>query len=259
MIRLIALKELRSLFHAPSTWFILGGLQLVLALLYLQWLNDFLLIQAKLSLFANAPGATQAIVPNFFSSNVIGEWPDSRPGLGLIMMMLTPVFAMRLLAEERRNQTMPLLLAAPVSSAHIVLGKFAGLLAFLWLIVLGCSAMTLTLALGTPMDYGLWFANTCGLLLLVASYAALGLYISSLTAQPLVAAIAALGVLAGLWTMEAGASDGYRIWHAISPTGHFQSFNSGLFDSGDFIYYLLFCAFFLLLATRRFDNNRIYG
>jgi ABC-2 type transport system permease protein len=247
LIRLIALKELRSLFHAPSTWFILGGLQLILSLSYLWRLNDFLQLQAKMTLFANAPGATQAVIPYFFSI------------VALVMMMLTPVFTMRLLAEERRNQTLPLLLSAPVSCAHIVLGKFAGLLVFLWLIVLGCTAMMLTLALGTPMDFGLLFANACGLMLLVASYAALGLYISSLTVQPIVAAIGALAALFGPWLVESGASDGYRIWHAIAPTGHFQGFNGGLLDSSDMAYYLLFCAFFLLLAIRRLDNNRIYG
>ncbi len=247
MIRLIAFKELRSLFHAPSTWYILGGLQFILALSYLGRLDEFLKIQAKLSLIANAPGATQAVLPYFFSI------------AALVMMMFTPVFTMRLLSEERRNQTLPLLMSAPISSTVIVLGKFAGLLAFLWLIVLGGAAMTLTLALGTPMDYGLLLANVCGMLLLTACYCALGLYISSLTAQPIVAAIGALAVLSGLWLAESAASDGSPLLHAIAPTGHFQSFNGGMLDSGDMAYFLVFCAFFLLLAVRRLDNNRIYG
>jgi ABC-2 type transport system permease protein len=247
MIRLIALKELRSLFHSPSTWYILGGLQFILALSYLGRLDEYLQLQAKLSLLANAPGATQSVVPYFFSI------------VALVMMMFTPVFTMRLLAEERRSQTLPLLLAAPVSGSSIILGKFAAMVCFLWIIVLAGAAMTLTLALGTPMDFGLLFANACGLLLLTASYCALGLYISSLTAQPIVAAIGALGALAGLWLAESAAADGSHLLHLIAPTGHFQSFNSGLLDSADFTYYILFCAFFLLLAIRRLDNNRIQG
>ncbi len=247
MIRLIALKELRSLFHAPATWYILGGLQFILALSYLGRLDEFLKIQTQLKLVANAAGATQSVIPYFFSI------------VALVMMMFTPVFTMRLLAEERRNQTLPLLLAAPISSAVIVLGKFAGLLVFLWLIVLACTAMTLTLALGTHMDFGLLLANVCGMLLLTASYCVLGLYISSLTAQPVVAAIGALAVLSGFWLAESAASDGSRFLHIITPTGHFQSFNGGLLDSGDLAYFLLFCAFFLLLTIRRLDNNRIYG
>lgn len=247
MIRLIALKELRSLFGAPSTWFILGALQFILALAYLGRLNEFLQIQAQMALIANAPGATQAVAPYLF--NVIA----------LIMLILTPVFTMRLLAEERRNHTLALLLSAPVSTARIVLGKFIGLLAFLWAIILCCTAMAATLMLGTAMDMGLLLANACGLFLLTASYAALGLYVSALAAQPIVAAIGALAALFGLWLAESGARDGYRVWHALAPTGHFHNLNSGLVDSGDLAYFLLFCAFFLALAIRRLDSNRSYG
>lgn len=248
MIRLIALKEWRSLLHAPSTWYIFAGLQLILGWIFLWLMDTFLKVQSQLSLIANAPGATQAIVPVFF-----------REFLSPLIMVVTPVFTMRLLAEERRNQTMPLLLSAPVSSTRIVLGKFAGLLGFLWLIILSCTAMTLTLRVGTAMDLGLLLCNVAGLLLLTASNAALGLYISSLTAQPIVAAIGALAALLGPWWIERSAFDSYRLWHDIAPTGHFRNFNGGLLDSADVVYYLLFCAFFLTLAVRRLDNTRVYG
>lgn len=247
MIRLIAVKELRGLFHTPSTWYILGAIQLILASIFLGLMNEFMEAQAKLSLIANAPGATQSVVPYFF--NV----------LALLLLILAPVFTMRALAEERRTHTMPLLLSAPVSSAHIVLGKFAGLLAFLWLIVLGNAVMTLVLKIGTDMDIGLLLGNALGLMLLTASYTALGLYVSSLTAQPIVAVVGALATLLGLWLAERSASGSYRIWHALAPTGHFHDLNSGLLVSGDVVYYVLFTAFFLMLAIRRLDNTRTYS
>jgi ABC-2 type transport system permease protein len=247
MIRLIALKELNSLFAAPATWLILGALQFILGVSFLARLDAFLQLSPQLALIANAPGATQIVVPYLF--NIVA----------MIMMILTPVFTMRLLAEERRNQTLALLLSAPVSSTQIVVGKFIGLLLFLWLIAVCCAAMALTLMLGTPMDVGLLLANASGILLLTASYVALGLYVSALAAQPIVAAIGALAALFGLWLAESSAADSYRVWHALTPTGHFQNFNGGLLDSGDLVYFLLFCAFFLLLAIRRLNNNRLYG
>ena len=247
MIRLIALRELRSLFHAPSTWFILGALQFILAYSYLARLDAYLQLQPQLALIASAPGATQWIAPGLAGT------------VALVMMTLTPVFTMRLLAEERRNKTLALLMAAPVSARQIVLGKFSGLLLFLSLVIFASTAMALTLALGTPMDFGLLFANAAGLLLLTASYAALGLYISSLTAQPIVAAIGALIVSFGLKAVEEYGSDGNRALIALTPTGHFRSFNAGLLDSSDVAYFMLFCAFFLLLTMRRIHNNHIYG
>ncbi len=244
MIRLIALRELRSLLGAPSSWLILAALQFILAWLFLSLLNTFLQKQAQLALLPSAPGATASVIPPLFGI------------AALVMLMLVPIFTMRLLAEERRNQTIALLLSAPVSGTQIVLGKFIGLVLFLWLIVLGCSAMTLTLMLGTPMDAGLLLVNMAGLLMLTASYAAVGLYISALATQPIVAALTTLAVLAGLWLAESIGSDSYQMWHRITPTSHFQSFNGGLLDTGDWAYFLICCAFFLLLAIRRVNNNR---
>lgn len=247
MIFTIAHKEFRSLFATPSTWLILGVLQFIFGWFFLARLDAFLQVQTQLAQLANAPGATQAVAVPLFGT------------LALIMMMLAPVFTMRLIAEEKRNQTLTLLLAAPVSSAHIVLGKYLGLLLFLLLIIADCALMVLVLAAGTQLDTGLLLSNALGLLLLTASYAALGLYISSLTAQPAVAAISALAALFGLWLVEIGAVDSDNAWRMLPPTGHFQSFNTGLLNSADLVYFVLFSAVFLLLAIRRFHNNRIYG
>ena len=247
MIFTIASKEFRSLFAMPSTWLILGALQFIFAWFFLARIDAFLQVQAQLAQIANAPGATLAVATPLFGT------------IALIMMMLVPIFTMRMLAEERRNQTLTLLMTAPVSSAHIVLGKFFGLMLFLLLIIATATLMALTLAIGTQMDTGLLLTNALGLLLLTACYAALGLYVSSLTAQPVVAAIAALATLFGLWLVDVSALDSDNSWHAITPTSHFLNFNVGLLNSSDVIFFLLFCAAFLLLASRRLHNNRIYG
>ncbi|MDO8413080.1 MAG: ABC transporter permease subunit [Gallionellaceae bacterium] len=247
MISIIALKEFRSFFAAPATWFTVAALQFIFAWFFLARLDAFLQVQVQLAQLANAPGATLAVATPLFGT------------IALIMMMLVPIFTMRLLAEERRNQTLTLLMTAPVSARDIVLGKFFGLMLFLLLIIATCTLMVLTLMLGTRLDLGLLFSNACGLFLLTACYVALGLYISSLTAQPLVAAISSLAALFGLWLMEVSAVDNDHIWHAFSPTTHFQNFNVGLLNSGDLVFLLLFCMTFLLLAMRRLRNNSIYG
>lgn len=247
MIRLLALRELRSLFALPSTWFILAALQFVFAWFFLARLEAYLELQPQLAQLANVPGVTATVAAPMFNT------------VALLLMMLAPMFTMRLIAEERRNQTLPLLLSSPLSSRHIVLGKFFGLLAFLALLACGVPLMLYTLALGTAIDHGLMLSNLLGLLLLTASFVALGLYISALTAQPVIAAIGALAALAGLWLADIGATAEDSPWHALSPLNHFQSFNSGLLDSGDAAFFVLFSTAFLLLAMRRIHNNRIYG
>ena len=247
MILTIAHKEFRSLFATPSTWIILGALQFIFAWFFLARLDAFLQIQTQLAQILNAPGATQSV-----ASPLLGT-------VAFILMMLIPVFTMRLIAEERRNQTLVMLMAAPVSSWEIITGKFLGLLLFMSLIIAACLIMVLTLALGTHLDIGLLLTNALGLLLLTACYIALGLYFSTLTTQPIVAATGTLAALFGLWLIDVAGSSTSMILKALSPTVHFQSFNAGLLLSQDFAYFLLFCATCLLLAIRRLHNTRIYG
>ena len=247
MILTIAHKEFRNLFTTPSTWIILGVLQFIFSWFYLARLDAFLQVQSQLSQLANPPGVTQSV-----ASPVLGT-------VAFILMMLVPIFTMRLISEERRNQTLTLLLAAPIACWEIIMGKFLGMLLFLTLIIAACFLMLLTLALGTPLDYGLIITNVVGLILLTACYTALGLYFSTLTAQPIVAATGTLAILFGLWLLDAAGSSSSMILKALSPTIHFQSFSSGLLLSKDLAFFILFCTFCLLLAIRRLHNTRIYG
>ncbi len=247
MIRLLALRELRSLFTMPSTWFILAALQFIFAWFFLNSLQAFLDIQPQLAQLANAPGVTTIIGAPLFNM------------VALLLMMLVPMFTMRLIAEERRNQTLSLLLSSPLSIRQIVLGKFLGLMIFLSVMVASIPLMIYSLAVGTYLDHGLLLSNLLGLLLLIASYVALGLYVSTLTPQPIIAAIGALAVLIGLWLADIAAPAENSPWHLISPLHHFQSFSTGLLDSGDAIFFLIFTSVFLLIAMKRLSNNRIYG
>ena len=115
--------------------------------------------------------------------------------------------------------------------------------------------MIMTLALGTPVDYGLLLLNVLGLLLLAASYTALGLYFSALTIQPAVAAISTIAVLFGLSLLAGISPDSSIAFDAISPTHHFRSFNNGLFNSTDLIFFLLFSITFILLTWHKLKNE----
>ena len=247
MIRLLALRELRSLFAMPSTWFILAALQFIFAWFFLARLEAFLEVQPQLAQLANPPGVTSTVAAPMFNT------------VALLLMMLVPMLTMRLIAEERRNQTFTLLLSSPLSGLHIVLGKFVGLLIFLLVLMSGVVLMLYSLAFGTALDHGLLLSNILGLFLLTASYIALGLYISALTAQPVIAAIGTLAVLVGLWLADIGATAEDSPWHSISPLNHFQNFNNGLLDSSDAAFFVIFTAVFLLLAMKRLHNNRVYG
>ena len=240
MIFTLIKKEFRSLFVAPSTWLMLALLQFIFAWFFFARMDDYLHVQAQLAQMDNAPGATISIASPLASV------------LALVLMMLIPLFTMRLIAEERRNQTWMLLSTAPITATHIVLGKFFGLMALLTLIIAACALMMSVLAIGTHADFGLIFSNILGVWLLAGCYAALGLYFSAFTRQPIVAAFGAIAVSFGLWILEM-SSGAIR---TLSPNVHFQNMNVGLISSVDICYFMLFGSVFLLLAIRLIRHER---
>lgn len=247
MIFTIAAKELRSLFGSPLAWVILAVLNAVIAYIFLLQIDAFNAIQPQLAQLPNAPGITEIIVAPLFGSVVI------------VLLMVTPLLAMRLIAEERRQRTLTLLLSAPISMTEIVLGKFLGLFLFLCSVIALTLLMSLSLYAGGKLDLGLIAANLAGIILLAASFTAIGLYISSLTSHPVIAAIGSLGALLGLWVIGMAGSEPGNVLVQISLIKHFESFNKGLIDSGDVAYFLLCIGLFLVLTVRRLDQDRLRG
>jgi len=254
MIFTIAAKELKALFASPLAWVVLTLAQATLGLLFLRWLDEFLQREPQLVGMSNAPGLTESVAVPFFHNAFV------------VFLFAVPLLAMRLVAEERRNQTLVLLMSAPVSMTEIVLGKFAGLAAFLLAIVALITLMPLSLALGARIDYGLLAGLVAGLVLMVASFAAVGLYISCLTAHPVVAAFGAFIALLAMALFGEIAEDGLRargvalgasLARVISPLKNFEPFLRGVLDTYAVACSLLLIAVFLTLAIRQLDAQRL--
>ncbi len=242
-VRVIAGRELRSLFLSPLAWTILGVVQFVLAWLYLSQVDFFLQFQPRLAALAQAPGVTQLVVAPLYGN------------VALVLLLVVPLLTMRLISDERRNGTLSLLLSAPLSMTEIVLGKYLGLMAFLLLMASLIALMPLALLAGTPLDWGLLAAIQLGVVLLLGSFAALGLFMSTLTAYPAVAAVASFGALLFLWLLDWAGEQGSLLGQ-LSLMRHYQALLQGVFDSADVIYYLLFIVTFLVLSIQVLDAQR---
>ncbi|MBU6509599.1 MAG: ABC transporter permease subunit [Gammaproteobacteria bacterium] len=248
MILTITGRELKHLFLSPLAWCVLAVIQFIVAWMFLVQVDNFLKFAPTLAGSPNAPGVTDAIAAPIFSTAAI------------VMLLVVPIMSMRLIAEERRSGTLSLLFSAPVSMTEIVLGKYLGLLIFL-LIMLGLiTLMPLSLAVGTHLDYGKLFAGVLGLALLLGAFAAAGLFISTLTRQPVVAAVSSFGLLLLLWIISwagSGSAEYSPVFHYLSLVDHYSSLLTGSFNSTDVIYYLLFIVTFLVLGIRRLDAYRL--
>lgn len=240
----IAWRELRNLFLSPLAWCVLFAVQLIHGWLFAVSVEGFRGDPNGVS------GVTDQVGAGLFSI------------ASVIMLMVVPLLSMRLFSEERRNGSLTLLLSAPLRMSEIVLGKYLGLMAFLALMVVLLAAMPLSLAAGTTLDYGKLAAGALGLLLLLGSFAAAGLFMSTLTRQPVVAAMASFGLLMFLWFINwlgRGSPRFSGVLHYLSLTDHYTSLLRGSFDSTDVVFYLLFIATFLVLAMRRLDSARLQG
>ncbi len=250
MIGTIALRELKNLFLSPLAWAIMAVLQLILAYLFLSQIDTFLQLQPRLAGIEGAPGVTDIVVAPLLQT------------IGFLLLLIAPAITMRVFSDEKRNHTLSLLLSSPVSMTEIVLGKFLGVTLSLLLLLAMLTAMPVSLYAGTSLDAGKLASGLLGLALLLSAFAAVGIFMSSLTEQPVVAAISTLGLLILLWIVDwTGTQEENMtgLLQYLSLQTHFESFLKGLFSTTDVVYYLLLIATFLVLSIRRLDQQRLTG
>ena len=247
MIWVIAKREVTAMFLSPLAWIILAVVQIILGYLFLANLDNFYLLQPQLLHLANTPGVTDLVVTPLMQVAAI------------ILLMVMPLITMRTLAEEKRQRTLSLLVSAPLSMTEIVLGKYLGLLLFVVVLVSLLMLMPLSLYLGTSLDGGKLFSIYLGMLLLLSAFAAIGLYLSSLTENQTIAAVSTFGALLMLWIVDWFGSTGANqsLLAYVSLLQHHQSLLEGVFDSSDIGYFLLLITAFLVLTIRQLDRERL--
>lgn len=242
----LARLELLRLFLSPLAWVILALTQMLLAYLFLTHIDYFSSIQARIAAIPGAPGVTELV-----ASPLLGN-------AAIIILLVSPLLTMRAFAEERRNDTLPLLASAPLSMTQIVLGKYFGNLGFFLILVLLTLLMPVSLSVATTLDFYQLSASMLGLILLIASFTAIGLYMSSLTRQPTIAAISSFALLFLLWIIDrAGDGGEFSILSWLSLLNHFEPMTQGQINTQDLSFYLIVITTFLLLTIRRLDRERL--
>lgn len=244
----IAAREIRILFLSPLAWSILAVVQLLLGYLFLAQLEYFQLIQPRLAGLEDSPGVTDLVVAPLYGN------------AGVISLLVTPLLTMRLISEERRSRTLSLLLSAPVSITEIILGKYLGTLGLMGALVLMITCMPLSLAVGTSLDWGKFAACVLALSLMLAAFTAVGLYLSTLTNQPIVAAVGGFGVLLLLWIIDWSSTIGTesgQVLEYLSMLRHYENLLKGQVSTSDLAYFFLLSVGFIVLSIHHLDNDRL--
>jgi len=170
---------------------------------------------------------------------------------------------MRTYSEEKRSGTIELLLTSPVNDVQIILGKFFGAMG-LYAAMLGVTVLYISILffLGNP-EWKPVIAGYLGLLLMGGCFIAVGLLVSSLTKNQIVAGIATFAVFLFLWVInwigESAGPTGREIVTYVSITDHFTDFARGVIDTKHVVYYLSFITFGLFLTAKSVDSERWRG
>jgi ABC-2 type transport system permease protein len=249
----IAHKELRSYFASPIAYIVIGFFTLLFGWFYIGILEWFVRqgLQGQMGMGAGSMNVNQQMIRPLILN------------ITVVFLFLLPLITMRTYAEEKRSGTIELLLTSPLTDLEIVLGKFLGALGlYAVMVAVTLIHFGLLFAFGTPEWKPLATAYL-GLLLFGGCFIALGLFISSLTKNQIVAGAATFGVFLLLWVVdwigEGLGPTGQAIVKYLSMTDHLDDFVKGVIDTKHLVYYLSFIAFGLFLTVRSVDTERWRG
>jgi len=183
-----------------------------------------------------------------------GLWQFVFLDMRLCLLLVLPLMTMRLFAEERKLGTIELLWTYPVRDAQIVAGKFLACWLFFLLMLLLTAINPLIFYRFYQFAAGPLLAAYLGIFLLGTAFIACGLFVSSLTENQVVSAMATYGILVFFWFLtwneEATSQTLLRTLLRLSLFDRFYNFSRGVIDTRDVAFFLLFTAVFLFLTLQ---------
>ncbi|MBT8245630.1 MAG: gliding motility-associated ABC transporter permease subunit GldF [Winogradskyella sp.] len=181
-----------------------------------------------------------------------------------ILIFLVPAVTMRSFSDEKKQGTLELLVTKPISHLQIVLGKYFG--AFILIIIALIPTLLYVYTvhkLGNPegnLDIGSTLGSYIGLLFLVASYTAIGVFASSLTDNQIVAFIVAIFICFIFYFGFDGITS-YNLFGSgfnlenFGMSSHYKSISRGVIDTRDLLYFMSLAAFFIVLTKLNIKNK----
>ena len=252
-ITALADKELRAYFASPIAYIIIGLFALLFGWFFYMFLTVFIRQSEQMMQFGGGGGA------NINQQMIRGVLQNA----AVIILFVMPMITMRTYSEEKRSGTIELLLTSPVTDFQIIMGKFLGAMAlYAAMLLVTVVYMGILFVYGNP-EWRPVVAGYLGLLLMGGCFIAVGLLISSLTKNQIVAGFLTFAVFLMLWVINwIGDSSGPRtqaIVSYLSITEHFDDFARGVIDTKHLVYYLSFITFGLFLTAKSVDSERWRG
>jgi len=251
----IAQKEIKSYFASPIAYIVIGLFALMYGYFYAVMLYYFVRQSMQMGQMGMQGPAAMNVNQQML-----------RPllqNVTILTLFLLPMITMRTYAEEKRSGTIELLLTSPITDFQIIVGKFLGAMA-LYAIMLAVSLIHIAILFkfGSP-EWKPIATAYLGLLLMGGCFISLGLFISSLTKNQVVAATITFAVFLMLWVITwIGSFAGPTVeglTSYLSIIEQFDDFAKGVVDTSHLIYYFSFITFGLFLTAKSVDSERWRG
>ena len=251
----IAHKELKSYFNSPIAYIVIGFWALLYGYFFVALLNYFVRQSMQMGQFGmqgpQAMNVNQQLIRPLLQNVLI------------LILFLMPMVTMRSYSEEKRSGTIELLLTSPLTDFQIIMGKFLGAMA-----LYGAMLAVTLIHVGLLFIYGRpeWkplVTAYIGLLLMGGCFISVGLFISSLTKNQIVAGMVTFAVFLLLWIITwIGSFSGPtidKLTQYLSIVDHYDDFGKGVIDTTHLIYYVSFITFGLFLTAKAVDSERWRG
>lgn len=248
---IICRKELRSYFVSPIAYILLALFAIAFGFFFWNFVYAFV-----------NEGIASQMRGNAFPMNVNEQLirPLIANDLSIIGLFLVPLISMRLFAEEKRTGTFELLATSPVHDYQMILGKWlAAMILYGAMLLLTAINFAWIFKYGSP-DWKPLAIAYLGLFLQAGLMLAIGIFISSLTRNQIIAGSVSFVVCLLLWIVgwvnEYDSTPAARVMAYLSIPSHFESFTKGLFSLKDAVFFVTAIFLGLFLTARSLESLR---
>jgi ABC-2 type transport system permease protein len=256
-IAAIVERELRAYFNSPIAYVVLTIFIFLSGLFFTSILGQVMQMALFSQMQAQQTGPQPIDMPGMISRAFLST-------MSVILLFIMPMLTMGLFSEEKKRGTIELLLTAPLTDTQVVLGKFFAAGTFYIILLLTTwIPMAVLYVYGTPAS-GPILTAYLGLLLYGLAILAIGLFISTLTENQIIAAILSFGTIMVLWLVDvigqsAESPTSKGLLQYLSILGHLEDFNKGVLATSNVIFYLSLMLVALFLTYRSIDSLRWRG
>jgi ABC-2 type transport system permease protein len=251
----IARRELRSYFVSPTAYVAMTIFVFVSGFFYSTMLASYIAQAAAADQQIRSAGHSdfQLDVPTM----VLGQFFTNEV---LMLLLVLPLLTMALISDERRKGTLELLLTSPVRASELVGGKFLAATGLLALLLLPTMAFHYFMAQGGEWEPGVVATGYVGLMLVGIAGIAVGLAISSMCENLLIAAFGTYGILLTLFFIGTSAPLARSVWvdfiRFLSLDYHYSNFARGVLALRDVLYFVTLVTLGLFLTQRSIESIR---